>query len=66
MDEGKLWSKPQLVILARGRPEESVLATCKKDSTSSGPSNKKSSCNTSTILFGGHCTGDCSSITGHS
>ena len=25
----KVWQKPKLIILYRGRPEESVLATCK-------------------------------------
>jgi hypothetical protein len=26
------WMKPELVVLVRGRPEESVLAGCKGDS----------------------------------
>ena len=25
----KVWEKPQLIILARGNPEESVLSNCK-------------------------------------
>ncbi len=30
METGKkLWSKPQLVVLVRGRPEEAVLCACK-------------------------------------
>jgi hypothetical protein len=27
--EKKVWIKPSLLVLARGNPEESVLATCK-------------------------------------
>jgi hypothetical protein len=29
----KSWSKPELIVVARGRPEESVLITCKSGST---------------------------------
>ncbi len=25
----KVWEKPELVVLVRGKPEESVLASCK-------------------------------------
>jgi hypothetical protein len=25
----KAWSKPELIVLVRGRPEEAVLAACK-------------------------------------
>lgn len=35
--EQKKWSRPQLVILGRGTPEESVLAGCK--TYSSAPAN---------------------------
>ena len=34
MEEGKSWSKPQLIVLARGTIEENVLAGCKGDSRS--------------------------------
>ena len=30
MLEKKRWSKPQLIVLARGTPEEAVLAACKR------------------------------------
>jgi len=29
MDKKEKWSKPKLIILTRGKPEESVLAACK-------------------------------------
>ena len=30
------WEKPKLIVLARGRPEEAVLGTC-KNATGTGP-----------------------------
>jgi hypothetical protein len=30
MEEKKEWTKPQLIILGRGKPEESVLKNCKQ------------------------------------
>ena len=33
----KLWKKPKLVVLYRGKPEESVLAACKADMGGSPP-----------------------------
>jgi hypothetical protein len=30
------WEKPKLIVLARGRPEEAVLGSC-KSSTGNGP-----------------------------
>ena len=33
----KIWQKPQLVILGRGRPEERVLAFCKYTGNRVGP-----------------------------
>ena len=44
MDEGKSWSKPQLVILDRGTPEESVLRTCKGGSSYSAEVGKHDAC----------------------
>ena len=41
----KLWRKPKLIILERGRPEELVLAGCKLSSTS-GPVAREISCYT--------------------
>lgn len=40
----KIWSRPQLVILARGRAEESVLDNCKNSSIPKGASSKNNSC----------------------
>jgi hypothetical protein len=34
----KRWKKPQLIVLIRGRPEESVLFFCKLVWSGSGPS----------------------------
>ena len=35
MDEPtrRAWSKPELIVLVRGKPEEAVLSTCKGGST---------------------------------
>jgi hypothetical protein len=54
----KPWEKPKLIILSRGRPEESVLAGC-KISTVGGPNNVKAKCN----LKSGNKCGVCSAIT---
>ncbi len=32
----KTWTRPQLIVLVRGKPEESVLQAC-KTTTSGGP-----------------------------
>ena len=40
----KHWQKPKLIILARGRPEEFVLAGCKIKNTPDTPANKQSGC----------------------
>jgi hypothetical protein len=37
---GKKWEKPQMIVLLRGKPEESVLLSCKFDGKD-GPSPKK-------------------------
>jgi hypothetical protein len=42
------WIKPQLTVLVRGRPEESVLDACKVPPPSSGPAgtvNTQHGCN---------------------
>ena len=36
----KIWQKPKLIILSRGRPEEFVLAGCKMAGTSVATKNK--------------------------
>jgi hypothetical protein len=40
----KIWQKPKLIILAKGRPEEFVLAGCKIKGTPSAPKNKNTGC----------------------
>ena len=39
MDEPtrRAWSKPQLIVIRRGRPEEAVLGTCKAFDGTNGP-----------------------------
>jgi hypothetical protein len=39
----KKWSKPELIVLARSRPEEAVLAAC-KNSSEAGPGYTYSGC----------------------
>jgi hypothetical protein len=29
MDTSRVWSKPELIVLGRGAPEENVLSVCK-------------------------------------
>ena len=38
------WSKPKLIVLARGKPEERVLAYCKAD-PGAGPGSRERHCN---------------------
>jgi len=38
------WEKPQLIILQRGTPEESVLLTCKTDASGGGAAHKNNAC----------------------
>jgi hypothetical protein len=40
----KTWSKPELIVLVRGKPEESVLAGCKFLGSGSGSDGRNSSC----------------------
>jgi hypothetical protein len=40
----KIWEKPKLIILARGRPEESVLAGCKMKGITVSRKNKNVGC----------------------
>lgn len=45
MPKKKKWKKPQLIVLVRGRPEESVLTVCKYyDGIISGPNNDNVRC----------------------
>jgi hypothetical protein len=52
----KPWQKPELVVLVRGNPEESVLTSCKVIG-SLGYHNTNNSC-----LWEHACTSVCSSI----
>lgn len=38
------WSKPELIVLVRGRPEESVLANCKSDLTAGSTGDRNNNC----------------------
>jgi hypothetical protein len=40
----KIWQKPKLIILARGRPEEFVLAGCKIKNNPASSQNKNTGC----------------------
>lgn len=42
--EQKKWTKPKLIILTRGKPEESVLASCKNDSVAAMSATVYSKC----------------------
>ena len=43
----KIWKKPELVVLGRSRPEESVLAFCKTGGvTAADPGGSHSGCTT--------------------
>jgi hypothetical protein len=50
-----VWSKPELVAVARNRPEEAVLAVCKAYSPKMGPDSMEMGCYTE------HCSATCSS-----
>jgi len=43
--EKRPWHKPQILILARHRPEEAVLTSCKGFNSASGPQGDRASCN---------------------
>jgi hypothetical protein len=40
----KSWSKPEIIVLVRGSPEESVLAACKVFVVGGGNANKNNEC----------------------
>ncbi len=48
----KSWTKPQLIVLGRGRPEEKVLAACKR-TDQIGPNADTQNCQD----VGGTCSG---------
>ena len=39
----RAWSRPELIVLVRTRPEEAVLSTC-KDVNTGGPQTGQSNC----------------------
>ena len=41
----KAWSKPELVVLVRGRPEEVLTLNCKTNDIGTGPSATATHCN---------------------
>jgi len=45
MENKKRWVQPELIVLARGRPEEGVLDFCKYSFGDSGPVDLHSNCN---------------------
>ena len=54
----KVWEKPELVVLYRGKPEESVLLHCKhKNNPPAAPANVHDDCNDTL----GETCGACSS-----
>jgi hypothetical protein len=54
----KIWEKPKLIILLRGRPEELVLAGCKMAGTPASNQNRKNGCDRQ-----GNCSSTCNQIT---
>jgi hypothetical protein len=56
-NEGKTWQKPELIVLVRTRPEESVLAACKGGGGWTSSNNTAYDCK-----YGQYCSGVCSSL----
>jgi hypothetical protein len=54
----KIWEKPKLIVLLRGRPEELVLAGCKMAGIRASNQNRNNGCNRQ-----GNCGGNCQLIT---
>jgi hypothetical protein len=44
----KIWERPKLIILERGRPEELVLVACKMSGQQTNSRNKQIGCATTT------------------
>lgn len=44
----KKWEKPELIILARFKPEEAILNGCKAESGDVGPANAVAGCHSAT------------------
>ena len=56
-----LWSKPELIVLVRGRPEEAVLNGCKNAGSSTGWRYQYGACQDGKQTSA-KCTGVCNSI----
>ena len=56
----KEWVTPELIVLVRSKPEEMVLAACKKAVASTGPITGKSACYTK--VTGKCATAQCSVV----
>lgn len=54
----KKWTKPELIILLKGRPEEAILAGCKGGDTA-GPQSDYELCDSAIT----ECSGQCDAIT---
>ncbi len=52
MNKGKAWSKPQLILLAKGTADECVLTTCKSTTSGSGATATNSACYCHTACSG--------------
>ena len=43
-DSGAQWTRPELVVIIRTKPEESVLATCKTAASATGLASENLAC----------------------
>jgi hypothetical protein len=57
MKKEKQWSKPQLIILGRGKAEENVLAGCKGNNTNTSHNSFVNGCGK------GQCNNFCAAVT---
>ncbi len=59
MGQKKQWTRPQLIVLGRGTPEERVLETCKHPQAQQvGPYQSQGACKS-------NITGNCSNCSGN-
>jgi len=59
----KGWSKPQLIVLGRGMPEEYILAVCKTHNDPTTPGSSNSTCKPGENL-NPPCRQACKGVTG--
>jgi hypothetical protein len=55
VEREKLWLKPELLILARSKPEELVLSFCKTDPGGGGAGNEVNRCDSVSFFCAGNC-----------